>query len=91
MATPELEGKIHELRELRRMAAELAAEIETIQDSIKEQMQAQGVDTVTGTDWKASYTAVTTTRLDTAALRKALPELAAQFTRTNTVRRFCLA
>ena len=30
-------------------------------------------------------------RLDTAALSKALPELAAQFTKTTTVRRFCIA
>ena len=37
--------------------------------------------------WKA----VVSRRLDTAALSKALPELAAQFTKTTTVRRFCIA
>ena len=30
-------------------------------------------------------------RIDTTALRKALPEVAAAFTRQTTVRRFCVA
>ena len=35
-----INSKVHELRELRQMAEELEAEIETIEDSIKEQMRA---------------------------------------------------
>ena len=46
-----INSKVHELRELRQMAEELEAEIETIEDSIKEQMRAQGVDTLHGPDW----------------------------------------
>ena len=41
MGTIELNGKVKELRELRRMADELAAEIEAIQDSIKAEMTCQ--------------------------------------------------
>lgn len=91
MSINEMDGKIRELRELRRMADELAAEIDTIQDAIKAEMAAAGVDTLTGSDWKATWKPITSSRIDTAALKKALPDLAQQFTKTTVVRRFCVA
>lgn len=86
MSINEMDSKIKELRELRRMADELTAEMEAIQDSIKAHM-----DAINGTDWKATYKAVTSSRLDANALKKALPDLAQQFTKTTTARRFCIA
>ena len=91
MLTKNLDSQIHELRELRRMADELAAAIDTIQDAIKAEMTAAGVDVLTGSDWKATWKSVTSSRIDTAALKKTLPDLAAQFTKTSTVRRFSVA
>lgn len=91
MLAKNLDSQIHELRELRRMADELAAAIGTIQDAIKAEMTAAGVDVLTGSDWKAVWKPITSSRIDTAALKKALPDLAAQFTKTSTVRRFSVA
>lgn len=91
MSINDMDSKIKELRELRRMADELTAEMEHITDSIKRHMDAEGVDTLNGTDWKVTYKAVTSSRLDTTALKKALPDRAAQFTKTTTARRFCIA
>lgn len=91
MSNTEIQSKVNELRELRRMADELAGEIENITDSIKAHMDAEGVDTISGTDWKVTYKAVTSSRIDTSALKKALPDLAQQFTKTTTARRFCIA
>ncbi len=91
MSINDMDSKIKELRELRRMADELAVEMESITDSIKRHMDAEGVDTLNGTDWKVTYKAVTSSRLDTTALKKALPDLTAQFTKTTTARRFCIA
>ena len=91
MSIIDIDSKIKELRELRRMADELTAEMESITDSIKRHMDAEGVDTLNGTDWKVTYKAVTSSRLDTTALKKALPDLTAQFTKTTTARRFCIA
>lgn len=91
MSINDMNSKIKELRELRRMADELAVEMESITDSIKRHMDAEGVDTLNGTDWKVTYKAVTSSRLDTTALKKALPDLTAQFTKTTTARRFCIA
>ena len=91
MGTIELDSKVKELRELRRMAEELAAEMEAITDSIKAEMTRRNVEELAGTDWKASYKAVSSTRLDTAALKKALPEIAERFSKSSSTRRFVLA
>lgn len=91
MSTHEMDSKIKELRELRRMAEELAAEIDGIQDTIKAHMDAQGVDTITGADWKVTYKTVTSYRLDATALKKALPDVAERFMKETTARRFCVA
>lgn len=76
MSINEMGSQIKELRELRRMADELAGEIKSITDSITAHMDAEGVDTISGTDWKVTYKAVTSSRIDTSALKKALPDLA---------------
>ena len=74
MTTNEMNNKIKELRELRRMSEELQAEIEALQDSFKAEMSAQGVDTLAGTDWKISWKEVQSSRLDSKALKASLPE-----------------
>ena len=51
-----MNAKVKELRELRRMADELAAEIEAIQDELKGHMTAQDTDTLIGSDWKITGT-----------------------------------
>ncbi len=83
--------KVQELRELRRMADELAAEIDSLQDTIKAEMEAQAVDTLSGSDWKITWKLVTSSRLDSAALKRELPDIAARFLKQSTARRFVLA
>ena len=91
MGTIELDSKIKELRELRRMAEELQAEIDGITDTIKAEMTARNVDTLTGADWKATWKPVTSSRIDTAAIKKELPDIAARYTKASVSRRFVLA
>lgn len=91
MGTFELDSKIKELRELRRMVEELQAEIDGITDTIKAEMTARNMDTLTGTDWKVTWKAVTSNRLDSTALKKELPDVAARYTKASVSRRFVLA
>ena len=91
MSISEFDMKVKELRELRRMAEELQAEIDAAQDAIKAHMDSQGVDTLAGSDWKVTWKPVTSSRMDTAALKKALPEIAERFMKSTTNRRFVLA
>lgn len=90
MSIFELTSKVNDLRELRRMADELQAEIEAIQDSIKEHMTAAGVDTIAGTDYKITWKTVNSARFDTTAFKNENPEIAAAYTKTTTTRRFVL-
>ena len=91
MSVDTMDKKVKELRELRRMAAELADEISSIEDELKAHMDAQGMDTLLGFDWRITWKTVTSSRLDSTALKKELPEIAARFMKQNTVRRFVLA
>ena len=53
-------------------------------------MRSFGPESIKSPD-KVTWKTVTASRLDTAALRKAIPDVAAAFTRTTTTRRFCVA
>jgi len=86
-----MQERINEIRELMRMKEELEAEITAAQDAIKAQMTAENTYEYHGTDYKVTWKEVTSTRLDSTALKKALPEVAERFTKTTTTRRFCIA
>ena len=83
--------KVKELRDLRRMQEDLSAEIASIEEELKGHMSACGMDTLLGMDWRITWKAVTSKRLDTGALRKAMPDVAQAFTRETTTKRFMLA
>ena len=42
-------------------------------------------------EYRITWKQVTSSRLDTAALKKCLPEVAERFTKQTTIRRFCVA
>jgi len=91
MSIDTMNEKVRELRELKRMQEELAAEIAGIEDELKGHMTAAGMDTLLGLDWKITWKSVTSNRLDSTALKKELPEIAARFMKQTTARRFVLA
>lgn len=88
MSTNELESKCRELRQLQALIEEAQAEAEAIKDTIKAAMGDS--ESVQAGEYKITWKTVTTARIDTSALKKALPELAEQFTRSTTTRRFCV-
>lgn len=91
MSINEIASKVAELRELRRMADELQAEIDSITDTIKAHMTEQNTDTLTGTDYKITWKEVARNTIDGAALKKELPDIAARYTKTTVSRRFNVA
>ena len=90
MATNEIISKLNELAELRKMADDLNAEIEAIQDAIKNHMAEADTDTITAGAFKVTWKTVISTRLDSTALKKSLPEIAERFMKQTTTRRFCV-
>lgn len=91
MSKTEMTSKVRELKELKAMADELAAEITAIEDSIKADMTEQGVDEITVDVFTIRYKTVKSSRFDTTAFKKAMPDLAAQFTKQTESRRFTVA
>ena len=89
MSVNEMESKIRELRQLQNLIEEAQAEAEAIKDSIKAHMG--DAEELRAGEYRVTWKAVTASRLDTAALKKALPEVAERFTKTTTSRRFCVA
>lgn len=77
-----------ELAEYIRMQEEAAAMVESLKDQLKERMTAAGVESLAGSEHKATYKAVTSSRVDTAAIKRDMPEVAARYTKTTTARRF---
>lgn len=91
MSTNELQAKVKELKELKIMADELAAEIGSIEDELKAVMLSQGTDEIITGEYKIRYRAFTTSRFDTAAFRKSYAELYSAFSRQIQTKRFTIA
>ena len=89
MSTNEMERKARELRQLQALIEEAQQEAEALKDAIKAAMG--DAETITAGKYKITWKSVTSARIDTGALRKALPDVAAAFTKETTVRRFCVA
>ena len=91
MATNELISKLNDLAQLRRLADDLDAEISAIQDEIKAHMAAAQTDTLTAGAFRVVWKSVTSTRIDTAALRRELPEVWQEYGKTSTTKRFTVS
>ena len=89
MSINELEAKARELRQLQALIEEAQAEAEAIKDAIKAVMGDS--DSIQAGEYRITWKAVTSSRIDTTALKKALPDVADRFTKETTTRRFCVA
>ena len=88
MSNPNMEAKVHELMELKRLKEELEAEIAAAEDAIKAVMGDE--ELLTAGAYKVSWKTFTSSRVDTTALKKAMPEIAEQFTKQTKSRRFAI-
>ena len=88
MSNPNMEAKVKELMELRRMKEEIEAEIAAAEDEIKGVMGDE--ETLLAGAFKVDWKTVITSRIDTAALKKVMPEIAERFMKQTTTRRFCV-
>lgn len=83
-----IDSIMKELAEYIRMGEQIAATVDGLKDQLKQIMQEQNTDTLTGTEHKATYKAVTSSRLDTTALKRELPEIAARYSKSSETKRF---
>lgn len=88
IAMDNLNALMREIAEYTRMAEEIGATLDSLKDTLKKHMEENGLDSIAGIEHRASYKAVTSSRIDTTALKRDLPEIAAKYTRTTETRRF---
>lgn len=89
MSINEIEAKARELRQLQALIEEAQAEAETIKDILKAAMGDS--EAIQAGEYRITWKPVTTARIDTTALKKALPDVAERFMKETTVRRFSVA
>ena len=86
MTKANMEPRIRELMELKRMKEELDLEIEAIENEIKNTMGSE--ETLIAGAYKVTWTAYTTTRFDSTRFKKEHADLASAYTKSTTTRRF---
>ena len=91
MSIQEIDCKVKELRELQTLVDEATAQIEAIKDAVKLKMVDEGTEVLHGNGWKATWHTVTSSRLDSKALKAAHPDLVAQYSKPSITTRFTLA
>ena len=90
MTAQELTKTVRELKELKAMAAELSAEITTLEDVLKAEMTARNTDEMTVDVFKVRWTAVTSNRFDSTAFKATHADLYTQYSKPVETRRFSI-
>ena len=80
-----------ELAQYTRMAEEIAATVDGLKDTIRKYMEENQLETLTGNEHKATYKTVTSSRIDTTALKRNASDIAEKYTKTTETKRFTFA
>jgi len=91
MSTVEITTKAKEYREIQAMIKQLEDEAEALKATITAEMEAKNTDTMQADVFTIRWTLYSNSRVDTTALKKELPDVAARFTKTTEARRFQVA
>lgn len=91
MTTAEITTKAKEYRELQAMIRELETSAEAVKAVLIAEMESRGADMLQVDIFTIKYTTYTSNRIDTAALKNELPDIAARYTRVTESKRFQVA
>lgn len=90
MSNETIAAKAAELFGIRREIEELSAVKAALEDELKLAMAERGAEEMTAGAHRLSWKVVTSTRIDTDALKRTLPEIAARFTKESRACRFTI-
>lgn len=82
---------VQELKELKTMLAELEKEVKTAEAKVKAAMEEQGKEEIICGAFIVRYKTVESERIDTTAIKKELPDVAAKYTKKTTTKRFTIS
>ena len=84
----QMDEKLARLRRCRRAMDTLKQEAEAIQTEVKAELATRGVEQVETAHYKVSWKTVSSTRLDTKALKAERPEIYQRYAVSSTTKRF---
>ena len=90
MSKNEIITKIQQLQEWEAILEDAKAEVEALKDTIKAEMDRNGLEELEAGTHIVRWTTVVTSRFDSTAFKKALPELYRQYQKSTTSRRFSI-
>ncbi|GHU72126.1 hypothetical protein AGMMS49992_07420 [Clostridia bacterium] len=90
MTAQKIESKASEIQNLKRAREELDAEIAAIEDELKDEMRTRDEYDMRAGAYRIRWAAYTSTSIDTTAMKRELPEIAARYTKTKETRRFTI-
>ena len=91
MSTNDLVMKVEKLKELEELLEEVKTEAESVRDEIKQEMLTQDTEELEAGQYIIRWTSVLSTRFDTTAFKKVLPDVYKAYTKQITSRRFSIA
>ena len=91
MSSVEIVSKIEALKEWESILEEAKAEVESLKDTIKKEMDSRGVEELEAGQFIARFTTVVSNRLDTTALKTENAALYQRYLKQSTSRRFSIA
>jgi predicted phage-related endonuclease len=91
MSTNELANRVKELKELQRMAEDVAGEIESIKDELKREMETRNTDEIITSEYKVRYSDVASHRFNTTAFKRDNSNLYEKYLTENVTKRFSIA
>ena len=91
MTITEINNNARELKELKLLRDELNNEITAIEDKIKAQMLEANTDSIVTTQFRITWKEVRTSRIDTTAMKLAMPDVCSQFVKETVARRFIIS
>ena len=88
MTNNELHAMIKELKEYKLLKEEAEAEIAELETIVKAEMHSQELEKMVVGEYKLSLTTVTSSRIDSKALKEQEPEIYSAFVKPSTYERF---
>lgn len=86
-----IENRIKKLQEIEAQQRELETAAEAIRAELKADLEEKGVEELKTKNFIVRWKEIISSRLDSKALKAALPDVYGQFCKTSTSRRFTIA
>lgn len=91
MSINELEIRIEKMQEWESLAAEAAAEADAIRDAIKAEMIDRNTEELQAGRFIIRWTSILTSRFDSTAFKKAMPDVYKAFLKQSASKRFTIS